>query len=421
LETLVPKLVLSLFLAICCFFLLKYKEYFLKKTNGNESSTVLWAMLLLRITPFVLVYLLLGYGAKSDVLMFYDWAQMAKSGAIVYKEFPSPYGPLFSYITALPLFIWNAPEALILLMILVECLAVWLTYKYILPTAQSHYYVVLYLLLPSTIVLSVLGGQEDVWIWLLFVLSILAYTSKKSDLALGIGMGVALVVTKVLFVLLLPFSFFWVKNKIKFVLGLLLVGIPTLAILYYVGEWSFLLPIQQANDPRTPNIWSVLNPFFQVYHNIGIKVLNFSGLASLVWAGVYIVIKQKKVENNTIPSLIHAFVVTFMVMMLLQQSSLANYVYMFLLPWVLYLMPTYSRHKTHLVLLLSVATVVQPALWWGLKMPIYSGPKELLEPYKLIEYCLEILIVGCLLYFCRDILCYNSGPKSQEQQKVTST
>jgi hypothetical protein len=404
LETLLPKLAIALFLSVVAFFLWTKKDKFMAFSAGNESLTVILGLLGLRILPFILIYLVLGYTAKSDVLMFFDWAEMAKAGAIIYKDFPSPYAPLFSYVTAIPLFLWHTPEALVLLMIMVECLAVWISYKYLLNHKESHFYAILYLLMPSSMVLSVLGGQEDVWIWLFFVLSILAYKKWNSSVVLGIGMGFGLVFTKVLFILLLPFSFFWIKDKVKFVLGLLLVGIPTLSILYSLGQWSFLLPIQQANDPRTPNIWSILNPFFNVYHNFGIKVLNYTGLLSLVWAGVYIVLKKKQVFKGENIGLILAFITTFMVMMLVQQSSLANYIYMYLLAMILYVAPTFTKKQFILLLVLSIATVVQPAIWWGLKMPIYKSYHELQEPLKLIEYLLEILIVACLLYFCIYIL-----------------
>ena len=106
------------------------------------------------------------------------------------------------------------------------------------------------------------------------------YKKNQDSLWVGIILGIGMIITKVLFVLALPIALILIDKKIRFLAGLAIIGIPTLAILIYFGGDSFLLPIQEANNPRTPNIWSIFNPFFNVYENIGIKNLNKIGLIS---------------------------------------------------------------------------------------------------------------------------------------------
>jgi len=114
---------------------------------------------MLRLVPFVIIYLVLGEEARWDVAMFYDSVQGALAGGWVYRDFDTAYSPLFPYIIALPVLIWNSGKAIILFMILVEGLVLRATMQWS-RHPESLYIAILYLLLPSPFVYSVLGVKK---------------------------------------------------------------------------------------------------------------------------------------------------------------------------------------------------------------------------------------------------------------------
>ena len=362
----------------------------------NERFTLFSSFFFLRILPFFIIYIILNFDARSDVEMFYESALGAKRFGFVYRDFESAYSPLFAYITALPLFLWNSPKAIILFMIIVECAIVWFTINHY----KSKYALklgILYLLLPGSFVFSVLGGQEDIWMWLFILIGIYFSKIKEKPFYLGLALGFGLLITKALLVLYIPAILVFSKKPLHIFYGLLLIGIPSLCFLYLHSEFLFLSPIQQANDPRTPNIWSVIHPLSNGFIPIGPKILNWLGLFTIQSLGIYFAVKLK----NRIPMsefLLYNFLIISIWLMIIQQSSLANYAYVYLLPLIFFLKLEKSKKAMLLLLFFNVLIIVQPALWWGLKMPVFHSLSEINLPFEKIEYSLEVLILVLLFW-----------------------
>ncbi len=365
----------------------------------RQPTALALAFVTLRLVPFVLVYGLLGEEPRSDVPMFYVATKAASQGQVVYRDFDSAYSPLFAYLTALPLRFWNSPKAIILLLIALEGLALALTFRYYRlqqPTSDEPYgRALLYLLLPISLVLSVLGGQEDALMWLFGAWALLDWHRRRSDFRLGLILGVGFVVTKAILILTLIPLFFLVINRWRYVLGLLVVGLPTLAIMYALAGLQFLEPVQQANDPRAPNVWTILRPVLGSVVPLGQKLLNWVGLVAVLGVGSYAALRYRR-AGQFASGFVRLWVLTYAFMMVVQQSSLANYAYLFVMPLVMGAMPFDTYAHRILLLVFNFAVVLQPALWWGLDMPLYQGLADL-NGWALAEYLLQISIIGCLL------------------------
>ena len=83
--------------------------------------------------------------------------------------------------------------------------------------------------------------------------------------------------------------------------------------------------------------------------------------------------------------------------MIVQQSSLANYAYLFVMPLVMGALAFDNFSHRVLLLVFNFAIVLQPALWCGLDMPLYQRLADLTTGWALAEYLLQITIIGCLL------------------------
>ncbi len=383
-------LILSILFAL---FLFSSKDVLIFK---SKRVTLFTYFFILRLLPFYIIYIVLDFDARSDVEMFYESALGAKKLGLVYRDFESAYSPLFAYITALPLFFWNSPKAIILLMIIIECVIVWFTIKFY----ESKYAIklaILYLLLPGSFVFSIIGGQEDVWMWLFVLFGIYFSRKEEKPFYVGLALGFGLLITKALLVLYIPSILVFSKKPLQIIFGLLIVGIPSLGFLYFHSEFSFLSPIQQANDPRTPNIWSILHPLSKGLIPIGPKILNWLGLLSIQSLGIYFALKLKnKIQFSEF--LLFNFLIISIWLMIVQQSSLANYAYVFLLPLIFFLKLEKSKKTMFIFLIFNVLIIVQPAIWWGLKMPVFHSLSDINLPFEKLEYSLEVLILAFLFW-----------------------
>ena len=109
--------------------ILLFKSKIFINSKFGFNSWFSFSFLIFRIIPFVFIYIVLGEEARSDVSMFYDSAKSALQLKFVYRDFESPYAPLFAYITAFPLIFWDSAKAIILEIIIIEAIIVYFTPK----------------------------------------------------------------------------------------------------------------------------------------------------------------------------------------------------------------------------------------------------------------------------------------------------
>ena len=399
-EVVYNKAYISIILCLLAFLAFKFRnkiEVFFSNIGTLKSFGLI--SFLGRILPFIIVYVYYGYDAQSDVQIFWKSAQHASKLELVYRDFDSVYSPFFAYITALPLYFWDTARAVTLLMILIELLVLWLTMKTYPSENQSSttFKALIYLLLPGPYIFCVLGGQEDIWMWGFACLVVYAWQRKKSDLVLGIITGLGLLTTKAFFILLLPLLLFKVKDKVKFITGNLIVGLPVLLILYLLGGDSFLMPIRLAQDPMAVNMWSVINPLIWDYGiTKDIKLLNWVGLFIILSIAIWQTFKSQTLDiQQFIPKI---WIVIFGVMMIVQIGAYANYIFIYSMPLLFCF--DFFRNKTFLILtfIFQGFATVQPSFWFRIGKPFLRFD-NLLGPKFAVEYALEIVVFIGIIYW----------------------
>jgi len=400
-SSLYSKLFLCIFLSLAVFLAVYSKSFWYPHAQKRPRLALLLGFFLLRILPFIIIFILLDFDARGDVSMFYDSVQGALQGGWVYRDFDTAYSPLFPYVISLPVLLWNSAKSIILMMILVEGVVLYLTLRWS-QHPEGLFRAILYLLLPAPFVYSVLGGQEDIWMWGFLVTGLLLYQKNQHAFLQGMLMAIGLLVTKALFVLILPAIWLHQKNKVAWMAGALAIGIPALIILYSHIGLEFLEPIQQANDPRLPNIWSVLHPITNGWVPLGPKWINWLGLSTLIGLSLWVTWKLRKSStNHFIPTL---FLSVFVWLMLIQQSSLTNYSYnyMVLIPFIW--RKTFTPRFWVVFLTLNFALVMQQPLWWGLDMIYFHNWNDLKPTLYALEYFLEVIVVAGLIWLLREII-----------------
>ena len=399
-EVVFNKAYISMVLCLLAFLAFRYRAKIESKFAqlGTKKSFALLAFLG-RILPFLVVYIFYGFDAQSDVQIFWKSAQEAAKFKMVYRDFESLYSPFFAYITAIPLFFWDAARAVTLLMILIELLVLWLTMKTYPAENQSStmFKALIYLLLPAPYMFCVLGGQEDIWMWGFACAVVYAWQHKKSDFVLGIITGLGLLTTKAFFVLLLPLLFLKLNNKVKFIVGNLAVGFPVLAILYATGGTSFLMPIRLAQEPMAVNMWSVMNPLiWDLGITKDIKLLNWIGLFVILSVSIWQTIKNKQLDiQRFVPKI---WTIIFLMMMVVQIGSYANYVFIFAMPLIFGF--DFFKNKTFLVLtfIFQSFAAIQPSFWFRVGKPFLRFD-NLLGAKFAVEYVLELIVFTGVIYW----------------------
>lgn len=379
---------------------IRFQNQVLSLPEQTADRLLAGAFVICRLVPFVVVYLLMELAPRSDVPIFYDAASHALRGEIVYRDFWSPYSPLFAYITALPLLVWHSPKSIVLLMIGMEGVAWWLTYRFYRPRQGNvaQLWALLYLLLPGPFVFCVLGGQEDVWMWLFGALSLWLWARKADAFRLGLLMAVMLIVTKALAVLIAIALLFWIRRPVQYVAGLLVVGLPSLVLLYALTGDGMLTPLMFANMPFAPNLPTVLAPLigdFIPYAGV-LSAVGLVAVLSLSAYGGWQLRRSNVPYERALPIL---WILCFGSLMFFHKSSFGNYVFIYMLPLMAVLPDWKNVRHIAVLLVLNALVAVHPSLWWHLGAPIYSNPALLSTGQYVIEYLMEIGIVASVGYF----------------------
>jgi len=372
---------------------------YLEKKSANAVLAVAWV--LLRLLPFIAVYLVANMEPTSDVNGFWDEGSKASLGQVVYRDFWSPYSPLYAYFLGIWLKLWYSPKMIVLTMAAMDGIALLVSYHFFRPFQSRGTFLfraLIYLLLPGSLVLCVIGAQEDVWMWL-FV--ILAYLVRERTLRVewyAIILAIGLLTTKAIFVLIMVPLFLLEKQKVRFVIPIAIIGIISLGILYPLVGMEFMQPLDEAKTLRAPNIQSILNPWFYNSIGVGEKFWNWIGLVASVGLACISAWRLRNADFRVMLSKV--WIVLYATMMIVQQSAYSNYIFLFLLPLVLYVIDWKNKTQITILFVFNLLCVVHPSYWWRLGMPCYMTPSDTAASSELlIDYSMQTAIVVLTGYF----------------------
>ena len=387
-NIIVLKAVLSIFL-LFIFWLLLDNPRFRFLIEKRHFISLLFSFLLFRILPFIFIYGILNMPAQSDVEAFYFQANQAIQFKKVYTEFESFYAPLFPYLIAIPLFFHNSGKSIIFFMIIIEFVAAIGTYHYFKQEDNAKKYSVLYFLLPAPLVFTVLGGQEDVWMWLFIAWGLLAAKKFKNEIYLGVFVGLAFLCTKIIIIIFLIPVLFSIVNKKNLLTGIFLITIPAFVFFYWLVGNNIFMPLSESASIYPPNIWTVLFPLTSGNLPINHKSISFIGIGIGVLLSILLTQTKQLSFNSSKFKLVYIWIISYALMIIFSKKSLGNYLAIFMLP----LLFTLNLKGMNLVLLLiiNLVGVVQPSTWFRLGMPLYDSLD--ISLIFMAEYFLELVFV----------------------------
>lgn len=388
--------------------------------NIDERFVFVSGWTAFRLIPFLIIYVFFNIEPTSDVVFYWDEVRLAYNGELVYRDFFSPYSPLFVYFIAFWLKFWYHPKMIVLVMLLMEGLTIVLVgrfYSGIMPKEERMWRMLMYLVLPGALMFTVIGGQEDVWILLFAVLASLYGKMKNNTVVFSLLLALGILMTKAIFVLVIIPLFLNEKKKLAFAIPMMVVGIVSFLVLYILVGWEFLQPLDEAKILRAPNILSVINPIFSDNLLVGADFWNWVALLLTMFFGVYTLHKFGEYDFRI--SFSRFWIVLFGTMMIVQQSAYSGYLYLFLMPLVFYIMDWNNRRQVMLLFLYNLLCILHPTLWWRSGLPKYYSIGDIFSSSaSLFDYLIQAAIVGLTIYFIR--LGFNGNLKDRENVLETA-
>ena len=414
------KVTIAIGLAVATWFLFANRRRVGSFLQRHEKLTTYLTFFVLRLLPFVCVYLVLDQEPRNDVDFFYRKARAALEGKLVYRDFLSYHGPLFGYLISLPLLLWHNARVLVLLMALIEFVIAKATLRRYRTTADAPVvWFVLYYLLPLPFVAMVLTSQEDIWMWGFCLLSLVLPPVRRFSFWVGVLWGVGMLTIKFMLIVFLIPVFFIVPNRWHYVAGLLLVGVPSVLILYALMGLDFLMPIQHSSLPMTPNLVSVLRPMLGMYfERIPLTYLNWMGLLATLGGASLVGYRFRAMGYRRLLPLLYVF--TFSLFMLFLPSSPGFYLFTHTLPLVFVVLSNgRGKRAWPTFIVLNVLTIVQPILSVVYNhQELYNRWSFINGPLEWADYGIQCVEVGMLLYLLQVVLSHMQAAAAGQVQSA---
>jgi hypothetical protein len=398
-NVLLIKVVLSALLALISLAVLRYRDE-IQDSDRLTLSRVVGLMAASRLGLYLLVYHFAGQRPKSDVVMFFDQARVAAGGGVVYRDFQSTYGPLFDYITGLATLLWSDIRVLILLMIVFEVIAVWMTYLVFrneMPRQTLAFAALLYAVLPAPFLLIVLSGQEDGWMWIFGALVIYLLHRGRQFMA-GLAGSLGFLATKLVIVLGLGAWIFVFANPFTYLLGTLFTLVPY-GIVYRYAGWQILQPLRQASECQPPSLWFLLNALLGGWIPVTSRWLSIGSLGTLGIASLYVAWKYREQLRRSALNCAALWCWVFALSVVLSPKSLATYVLFFQLPLVFVAFAKKDFRVLYANVALTCFAAFHGSYWFRIGMPrMEHGPQSVAQVAELL---MEMVILASLLFIAQ--------------------
>ncbi len=379
-----------------------------------------------RLTVFAVLFLILKREPQSDVFAYYyPQAGHALLGQVPYRDFYSSYAPLFPYLMAGAVFLWNTPRSIVLFAVLVELvsLPLWLRVaRDAVGERKARLATLLYLLSPLPLVNVAINGQNQVFISLLLALS-LFFLSLGRPFASGLWIGASLVSIKILGVLAAPPPFLGAgARKGRWLLGFVLFPLVIYGALVALGV-DVLTPLRA--ESKT---WSSGNlPYLLRTLGVGFSDASTTLLVGATLAGVSLLGLWSR-AGDAKSTRIYLAALLLLTFLLFSKKAYTNYLVMGFFPICL-LVAARSPGLRELGAfgLFGLVAVLEPSLWhrW-MWVPdpalLFSGAGPTVSRAKLVIFfsCEALLLASYIVLLVRGYRLVREGPRELEMEREAS-
>lgn len=353
-------------------------EAFLARASARRWLE--WAFASSRLLGWVACYVAVpGLVRYSDLMLYYTpEARQVLAGLAPYRDFPTSYGPFYTYLNAAALFVWNHPAAIALVVVLFEIAAVRLFVR----LATRHgdgdgdaaiaRTLFIYLLNPAAFYWSGMLGYNSPVVLVFWVLALGALLAGRTAVS-ATALAASVVAGKFLGVLMGPVWLLASRRRVAVVVAVAAAGIAALVVARQMGL-DLTLPLQREGNRSTAgNLWFLASALPGV--DPGSALWRYGPAAAFGAAvAALMVVTARRWTASAVPTLAQACGAAAAIgwlFMLLSKKSFPHYTPMFLL-FAVYAMSVWAprdRRWPLLLAMLGAIGIVEPGLWNALKQP----------------------------------------------------
>lgn len=331
----------------------------------NFDRTAFGLLAASRLGLFVLVFAVFQFEPTSDVRVYYAEANAIYVGGIPFVDINTAYGPLFDYVLAAVIAIWNDPAALILFTICLELfsLPVWLRVgRASFEEATVRRATVLYVCNTVALANVAIAGENQVWLSLFLGASLLALSRDHKFLS-GIYLGASVVVVKFLSLLFAPIFFLATRFSLRWGIGFVIVPLATYATILMVGGQPLDQVYAQAADQSSGNIPYLLTALnLDLTNGLPEWVTNVVSFAILCLCFLFVYFRF---GFSTSRQAVIGSAFLLVVVMLVSKKAYADYIIVALFPLCLAILNGKKPLLVALIFsLLTAVATVEPSLWF---------------------------------------------------------
>jgi hypothetical protein len=332
-------------------------------------SLALAIQLLPAAVVFMTLYVIGHQEVASDVPGFYlPAARAVLAGQLPYRDFEQSYAPLFPYVGAALVYLWNNPRAFALFAIGLNAITLVLWHRaarVCYDSGAARQTSILYATSGHVLIQTLLGTNQ-IWVATALAGSTWLICRDRSG-ASGLLQGCSACATKLLALLFWPVLWICAARRGRWLLGAVLVTAVVYGGFAAMGA-DLLEPVHREGELfSSGNIPFLLEPLSAPLANL--RYLPFDALA-LLGFGLTVIWIYRRVDPlpasmraRLLPA---ALALTGLVFMLLSKKSITGYALFFMYPAILMLCLTGGslRHRAGFLLTFNVLLAVEPSLWF---------------------------------------------------------
>jgi hypothetical protein len=362
--------------------------------------------LLPTLALFIALYVIGNQHVTSDVPAFYlPAARAVIAGHVPFRDFSLSYGPLFSYVGAAIILLWDSGETFVLFAILMNALALLLWHWAAVTCVDrdtARQSTILYAT-SGHIALQTILGTHQVWIAAGLAASTLLLMQDRSWSS-GLVQAVAVCTTKFLTMLFWPVLWICAPRRTPWLVGALLLG----GVVYgsfALGGADVLYPLRREGGRiSSGNIPYLIDPLAHAASLSNPHLFDGVALCVLAVASFWLYWNARTLAPQRRPALIFAgLVLVGFIFVLISKKSFTGYVAFFMYPAITILVRDApgSRVSKVFLLLFNALLAAEPSVWFRL-----GGSGQALQDWlphvglasAVAFVSIEVMLLACYCY-----------------------
>jgi hypothetical protein len=355
---------------------------------------------------FVAFYVVGRQRVTSDVPGYYlPAAHAVLAGQLPFRDFGLSYAPLFPYVGAALVRLWDSGKVFVLFDILLSALALAFWHSTATATLErkvARQSTVLYAT-SGHLIIQVLLGTNQAWIATALSASAMLIARGRSAHS-GLVQAMAVGTTKILVLLFWPVLWIFAPRRLLWCAAAVLPGAAAYGLFALAGGNPLEALRREGGLISSGNLPYLLDPLFAASGGVRSYLIDLFALGAIATTIAWIYLRARLFPPQTRRQLLLAsLALTGLVFMLVSKKSFTGYAVFFLYPAIAVLGARVAslRARCGFLLLFNTLLVAEPGFWFYLG--VYNPPLSVLlhagrtaEVYSFI--LLDLTLIACYGY-----------------------